>query len=290
VHSWLDGNNVPAGIAAGLAGVPRIIISERKVNPSHFDFYESYMDPAYKALLDLPQVTMLNNSYAGRDDYARWLDVPPGRIEVIHNGCDFVSTSPGNRQRARAALGIPADTMVVGTVSRFSEEKRPQLFVETARLVLDQRPGSTFVFFGLGSLRDAIEEQIGSLGLSDRILLPEVTENVWESLAIMDIFLLTSRMEGLPNVLIQAQGAGLPVVCTAVGGMPETYIEGKTGFGIMSAAPDEFAAAVMRLIDNGDLRRSMSESAKAFARKEFDLGRMIARTLDVYRRSPRIFG
>ena len=81
-------------------------------------------------------------------------------------------------------------------------------------------------------MRSEIQCLIQSYDLSTKIRLPGLTDDVWTALSAMDIFVLTSRMEGLPNVLIEAQGAGLPVVSTIVGGAPETFIEGKTGFGI----------------------------------------------------------
>jgi glycosyltransferase involved in cell wall biosynthesis len=283
VHAWLDGNNVRAGLAAALAGVPRIIVAGRNVNPSHFELYESYMEAAYKALLDLPQVTMINNSYAGRDDYARWLGLPPNRIPVVYNGCNFpFGPLHKTRMAARAAYGIPPDSILVGTVSRFSKEKHPRLFVELARTLLEEHPDLYFIYFGTGSMRGEIQSQIDSYGLSAKVKLPGITDDVWTDLAAMDVFVLTSRMEGLPNVLIEAQGAGLPVVSTTVGGAPETFIEGKTGFGIPVLTAEAMAEPVSRLIRDPVLRRKMSEDASSFVRERFSIKRMISRTIEIY--------
>jgi len=288
VHAWLDLSNVRVGFAAALAGVPHIILSGRNANPSHFALYESYMDPAYKALLELPQVTMLNNSRAGRDDYARWLGIPPDGIHVVHNGREFRNLpSPDVRSAAKEALGFTRDTTIVGSISRFAEEKRPQLFVDTARVILSKHPDVRFVYFGDGGMFQEIREYISSIGLADKIRLPGLTNDVWSALAAMDVFVLTSRMEGLPNVLIEAQGAGVPVVCTAVGGMPETYVEGISGFGIPSTSHEDIAEAVSKLIVDSALRQSMSAEAASFAHESFSLDRMIARTLDIYKQATR---
>ena len=293
VHAWLDVSNVRAGIAAALAGVPHIILSGRNANPSHFELYESYMDPAYKALLDLPQVTMINNSRAGRDDYASWLGVARDRISVVHNGREFGKVpSAEQREAAKQALGFGRGTIIVGNISRFAEEKRPQLFVDMAKVVLCNHPEVRFVYFGDGAMHQEIGNYIVSEGLSEKISLPGLTSDVWNALAAIDIFVLTSRMEGLPNVLIEAQGEGVPVVCTAVGGMPETYIDGVSGFGVPSATPEALAEATSRLIVDVALRRRMSREAATFAREAFSLDRMIARTLEIYqmiRRPKRFF-
>jgi glycosyltransferase involved in cell wall biosynthesis len=286
VHAWLDVSNVRAGLAAALAGVPTIILAGRNANPSHFNLYEPYMDPAYKALIDLPQVTMLNNSYAGRDDYARWLGVAPTRIQVVHNGREFPEfPNETLRGKAREQLGISRDAIVIGTISRFAEEKQPHLFVDMSRTILERCPQAEFVYFGGGGMYEEVQARIASMGLEHKIRLPGITDDVWTALAAMDVFALTSRMEGLPNVLIEAQGAGVPVVCTAVGGMTETYLEGKSGIGVPSATAEALAAAALRLIDDPDLRQRLSREAIAQAHREFSVERMIERTLQVYRRA-----
>jgi glycosyltransferase involved in cell wall biosynthesis len=289
VHAWLDGNNVRAGLAAALAGVPRIIISGRNVNPTHMDYlHEPCMGPIYKALLELPQTTMVNNSYAGRDDYARWLAIEADRIPVIHNGCSLPNTlSADAGRKARQMYSIPSNAIVVGTVTRLSEEKQPSLFIELAHRALQRQPNLHFLLFGNGILRDELEALIAKRELSDSVKLMGVTDNIWVSLAAMDVFVLTSRFEGLPNVLIEAQCAGIPVVSTAVGGAPETFVHGKTGFCVEKPTPEAMAEAALHLARNPKLRTEMSAAAAAFACKEFSVTRMIERTLELYSLAPK---
>jgi glycosyltransferase involved in cell wall biosynthesis len=285
VHAWLDGANYRAGLAAALAGVPRIIVSGRNVNPSHFDYlYEPSMHPAYKTLLELPQVTMVNNSYAGRNDYARWLGIKEDRIGVIRNGCEFpIAPFDDARRKMREAYNISSDAILVGTVTRLSEEKRPNLFIEMAQHALRKQPNLRFAFFGSGPLHDEAQNLIECLGLADSVKLMGVTDDIWMSLAAMDVFVLTSRMEGLPNVLIEAQCAGVPVVSRNVGGAPETFLDGKTGFGVDTPSPEALAEALLRLTLDADRRVMMSAAASAFAREQFGIPQMIARTMELYK-------
>ena len=102
----------------------------------------------------------------------------------------------------------------------------------------------------------------------------------------MDVFVLTSRIEGLPNVMIEAQAVGLPVVCTGAGGMAETFIEGETGFAVPSGAAVDFAQSIARLIDDDELRTRMGQHAAHHAREAFGIGRMVDQTLAAYGSAP----
>jgi len=138
VHAWLDWDNVRSGLAAALAGVPTIILSGRNLNPSHFALYQSYMDPAYRVLARRDNVTLVNNSRAGADDYADWIGIAHERIHVVRNGVDLGARAPALNDAAgtrRAALGIPGGAYVVGGVFRLEAEKRPLLWIETAAAV-----------------------------------------------------------------------------------------------------------------------------------------------------------
>ena len=117
------------------------------------------MDPAYRVLAQLPNVTIINNSRAGADDYADWIGIPRDRIRVVHNGVDFGARgrlSASDCVDLRASLRIPEGSFVVGGVFRLEEEKRPILWVQTAALLAAQVPNMHFVIFGQGRMRDAV--------------------------------------------------------------------------------------------------------------------------------------
>src|SRR5207248_7969072 len=116
----------------------------------------------------------------------------------------------------------------------------------------------------------------------EAVKLPGRTLDAWGSLSALDIFVLTSRVEGLPNVMIEAQGLGLPVVCTGTGGMSEAFIEGETGFAVNSGSAAALAQKIATLIEDGALRTRMGQNARRHARKKFGIERMIEATLAVY--------
>ena len=284
VHTWMDYSNVLGGIAAELVGVPALVLSGRSVAPDNFPaLFQPYMRPGYLALMHRRDALFLNNSRAGAADYARWLELPDDEIQVIHNGFDFPrETAADDREAVRSAHDIPPDAPVVGSIMRFSEEKRPQLFMDVARILHMAHPQLRFLVFGEGPMREKMQAYATSCGLSDVLKLPGLTTDSWGALAAMDVFVLTSRMEGLPNALIEAQAAGIPIVCTGVGGMEETFIEGETGFSVRSAAVDALAEAVSRLIREPQLQKRMSEAAFTHARATFGVETMLDRMSKAY--------
>jgi glycosyltransferase involved in cell wall biosynthesis len=285
VHSWMDYCNVLCGSAAALVGVPGLVLSCRSVAPDHFRIFQPYMRAGYRALLQRRSALLLNNSRAGSADYGRWLGIEGLLPQVIHNGFEFPAVEPQARARVRASLGVPHDALVVGSILRFSEEKRPALLIDAAAAIHGAEPGVRFVFYGGGVQLEEMRARVRALGLNDVVLLPGVTHTAWDALAAMDLFMLTSRMEGLPNVLVEAQASGLPVVCTGVGGMTETYVEGETGVAVPESTASLLADATLRILRDGALRARMSLSAREHARSEFAIDHMIDQTLRAYQQA-----
>ena len=116
---------------------------------------------------------------------------------------------------------------------------------------------------------------MANLGLKNKILLPGYTKDAWKSLGAMDIFMLTSRMEGLPNVLVEAQIMGLPVVTTGKGGMNETYIEGETGITAGKETAASLAQACLEIISKPQRGEKMQINAKKQSIERFSIEHMV---------------
>jgi glycosyltransferase involved in cell wall biosynthesis len=285
VHAWLDWDNVRAGFAAVLAGVPKIILSGRNLNPTHFALYQSYMDPAYRALAQVPNITLINNSRAGADDYADWIGIPRDRISVVHNAVDcgkYARPSANAARSLRTSIGVDPDSFLVGGVFRLSEEKRPLLWIDTARIVADQVPDAQFIILGSGSMQREIQQKIKQVGLGNRVILAGVVADVLPVMSIMDALLLTSRGEGLPNVLLEAQSVGTPVVATAVGGVKETIEDGVTGWGLDLASSQDLAERLIWLHAHPQIRADIARRAPLFVRYKFGMERMAADLVELY--------
>jgi glycosyltransferase involved in cell wall biosynthesis len=286
VHVWLDHMNVIAGLAALLAGVPRIFLSCRSLSPVHFSFNEPHLRPIYQLLAKFPNVTFLNNSNAGAADYARWLGLTPRTMKVIPNGFDF-SSLPERSQLTRSGmeykqkLGIPVKAPVVGVIMRISEEKRPLLWLQIAQRVSRLIPGTHFLIVGDGPMRAEMEVQ-AQANLPGLVHFPGHESDPFVPITAMNLFLLTSRVEGLPNVLIEAQAVGVPPVALDAGGAKETFLDWETGWLINSQDPSVAAELIASLLKNPDLLAEAAQKGQEFVRSRFNSETMVESTLSAY--------
>ena len=291
VHAWLDWSNTRAGLAAALAGVPRIVLSGRNVNPTNFALYQPYMDPVYASLCALPNVVFLNNSRAGADSYVEWLGLAPDRIRVIYNGLDMRSIDNVAARAVRSRLGIPEGAPLVGGIFRFYPEKRPLLWLEVASRVLHSNPDAWFVLFGQGILEREIAKAAQRLGLAHRLVLPGIVDDVLPVMWSLDVFLLTSYGEGVPNVVLEAQWAGTPVIATKAGGVAEALELGISGWIVDPPDADQLARHVSWLLGDPGARAQAQTAGPELIQARFGLPRMIAETVQAYNlRRPAING
>jgi len=287
LHCWLDHTNLWGGAAAAIVGVPRIILSTRNVSPMHMPHLrEPWFEEWYRALAAMPNVLLVNNSKAGAEDYAKWLDIPLERFRVILNGVDFSHVErPSLEVRAafRAELGIPAAVPLVTGVFRMADEKQPQVFVRVAERVLDRAPNAQVLLAGAGRLEREIRRSMKRSRHAKRMHHLGRREDVPTILAESRVVLLTSKAEGTPNVLLEAQHLGCPPVTTAAGGAGDAIDPGATGFVRPIGDEAGIVEAVLRLLDDSALHASMAAAGPRWVRSRFGLERMIDETIDLYR-------
>lgn len=283
IHAWQDAANLKVGLAATIAGAQKIILSCRSMNPTRFHFYRSYQRSAYRALASNPNVIILHNSEIGAKSYAEWLQLPVEDMQIVRNGFDREFFRPTQSVDAiRRILEIDVGVPVVGSVFRLVEEKRPYLWLAVAAEVLKCLPHCLFVIVGEGPMRDEILSRVKTLGLTKNFRFPGASHDIAGLLSIMDIVLLTSRVEGLPNVLIEAQMMGVPVVSSNVGGVSEAILQTESDCLVDSEEPKMFADPIVRMLTNCNDYDSESIAVKRFAEKRFSKDRMIAETLAIY--------
>jgi glycosyltransferase involved in cell wall biosynthesis len=290
VHLWQDGVITAGSVAAVLAGVPRIIASTRNVVATEADRrrYRPYLASMYRALAQRREVSLTANSAAGAADYERWLGLAPGSIAVIRNGVELDALqkrgAPEKRAEARASLGLGPEHLLMGGTFRLAPAKRPHLWLEVAAQVAARVPQARFMIVGDGVLRAELEAWIAARGLSNRIWLVGRKAPVEPWIAAMDVMLLASEVEGLPNVLLEAQALGVPVVTTNAGGSAEAVLDGITGVLVTEDRPPVLAEAVTRVLRDKAMRARAAVGAPAFIRQRFGMERMLADTLAIYDR------
>ncbi len=284
VHLWQDYTNLVGGMAAVVAGVPRVIMAGRNLAPCNFAYHTTYMRFAYGALLQMSGVSLINNSHSGAASYCKWLDMPQERVAVVHNGID-ANTFAHDEDRGRSfreQWKIPQDSPLVGGILRFSEEKDPFLWLQVASKVRERIPGARFFLAGDGKLCQQVGARIQELGLADCLVQPGVVQDIDAAYSAMDVLLLASAKEGLPNVLIEAQMAACPVVATDVGGVAETIDDGNTGWVVRQREADLLADRVCQVLQDPEWRKQARHLGPIHANREFGLARMMSDTLAVY--------
>jgi glycosyltransferase involved in cell wall biosynthesis len=288
VHCWSEPSSVIGGFVATALEVPRVIVQFVNVPRPQQELAGSELyREAYRSLVRRASLRMFNISVANARSFEDWLEVPRGTVELLRNGFMPDSLSIRDKQQARIIrrqFGIPADAPAVGSIMRFSPEKDPDLWLDTAALIAATRPDVHFILAGYGSLAAWIESRVRELRLSERFILPGPAIDTGAIYACMDVFLMTSKFEGTPNTLVEAQAAGIPVVTPAVGGTMETIHDGLTGLLAEGRTARQIADSVLRILDDPTWPQRAAENGPRFVSQHFDWQRKIDCTIAFYRR------
>jgi glycosyltransferase involved in cell wall biosynthesis len=209
-------------------------------------------------------------------------DCSDGKLKVIENGIDLAAfgAAAGERSAVRAELGLPDDGWVVGSVGRLAREKDYPLLVRAAAPLLG--PAGRLLLVGDGGEAGAIRAEVDARGVAPFVSLAGVRHDVPRLLAAMDAFALSSRLEGLPLCALEAMAAGLPVVATAVGGLPGLIQDGVTGFLVPAGDEPALARALAALRADPALARAVGERGRAHVRRLYARDAMVRRYLDLY--------
>jgi glycosyltransferase involved in cell wall biosynthesis len=196
--------------------------------------------------------------------------VRPGRIRVIHNAVDaarFSHPDPRGRDELQALFRTPRP-LLVGAAGRLSPEKGFDVLVAAAARLRRSHPHVGFVHFGAGQCRPRIERQIAARGLAESFVLGGFRTDLDRFLPHFDLLVLPSYTEGLPNVVLEACAAGVPVVATAVGGTPEV-IDADRGVLVPPGDPPALAAGIRAALAPGRSLRELGEAGRRYVREHF---------------------
>lgn len=207
----------------------------------------------------------------------RWKVARPEQLVVIHNGVDPRPFLETDGSPIREELGLN-EGPVLTFVGRLAPPKDPVTLLSAVK----DLPNGVLLIVGDGELQPQVERYIAENGLNRRVKLLGERRDVPRILAASDIFVLSSRWEGLPYTIIEAMMAGLPVVATRVGGIPELVEEGVTGYLVPPKDPDALVKAIHKLLGDPSLRHRMGEAGREKALQGFALDRMLRETERVY--------
>lgn len=208
--------------------------------------------------------------------------IPPERVSVIYTGIDVAGCEPLERGAACRALGLDPERPVVGWSGRFSRQKAPERFSEIARRIVAQQPRVQFVMAG-ASADDLARWRDGS-DASSQVTVRPWLDNPLELYSACDVYVLTSRWEGLPLSLLEAMAAGCPVVATRVDGVGEAVQNGVDGLLYDDGDVAGMTDGVAGLLGDGARRAELADAARRRVHDAFDEGAMIGHWHTLLRR------
>jgi len=220
-------------------------------------------------------------------DVMRRAGIPEARLALVPSGVrlpDAAEQADAAREShsLRAAIGQPADTPVIGTVAALAPHKNHADLLRAARVVVDRRPDVHFAWIGEGELRAPLERQRRELGLDGHVHLLGFRADAKALLAQFTLFALASWLEGLCTSLLDAQALGVPIVATAVGGVPDVVADGRTGRLVPARDPRALADALLAALAGPREARAWAEAARISVRA-FSADAMVENSLREYR-------
>ena len=210
--------------------------------------------------------------------------VPAARVRVIWNGAplaEFAPVSTDQAARTRAALGLPAGALVIGSIGRLNEQKGHRYLIDAAPAVIDRHKDARFLIVGDGDLKEPLRRQAQAMGIGDHVVFAGHRSDVRELLGAIDVVCMPSLYEGTPLALFEAMAAARTIVASAVDGCAEILHDGVTGLLVPPKDSAALGDALHRALAEPGLRTRLGAAAQT-ASREYDIDRTVRRIEDLY--------
>lgn len=215
--------------------------------------------------------------------WADYMQISPDRFTVIHNGIDLQSNPVDARRSVRSELNIPQESMVIGMTGRMNAEKGPTYFADAAIELCQQHADLVVLFTGQGSELPAIQDKVKSAGLESRFRFLGFRKDAVRVTAAYDIAVVPSVFpEPFGMVVIEAMAAGIPVVASRVGGIPEIIEQDVSGILVPPQDAPALAKTIGALVQSPERRREMGASGRKRVEAYFTHDRMIRDYTQMY--------
>ena len=278
IHSHLETANIYSYLALAFADRPKFIPTVLSLPTDQVPVREWMMARSLAA-----GDAIHANSYAGIKAYSARYRVSESKFRVVHNGVFPLPALTGKaRQAARSEFGIPRNSLVVGTLSKDAPDKNLPAFFRLAGALRAGQQRVMAVAAGLG-LDSSFAGKVREAGAADEdVILLGSRKDVEAVFAAMDVFVLTSLREGLPNVVMEAMASGLPVVAFDTGGVSELVEQGVSGIVLPCGDEQALLRETGRLLSDPQRCGEMGEAARARILERFSVEGMIERTAALY--------
>jgi glycosyltransferase involved in cell wall biosynthesis len=282
VHTHLIHADLYGTIAARLARVPCVISSRHNDDRFRYCLPVRLLNRLLWRWLDAG----IAISDAIRDFSIRVEGAPAGRIHTIHYGLDpaTLPAPPAARREMRASLGLPEETVLLGSICRLIEQKGLIYALRGFASIVEEFPLAHYVIAGDGPLRHDLERAAAALGIAGRVHFLGWQDNASSVFASLDVFLAPSLWEGFGLVLLEAMAHHLPIISTRVSAIPEIVLDGQTGWLVPPRNADALAAAMRAALSDDAERQRRGQSGRLRLETSFTVETMVERTLALYQR------
>lgn len=271
-------------LAAQLAGVSHIIFTGHgwAFNESWRPWWQKSLIRLFAWLTIILSDKTVSVSESAAFQISHW-PLLSDKIKVIRNGIDPFSLLP--REEARNTLGAGDQDLLVGAVAELHPVKGLDVLLEAWQKLSKQKPEAKLMIIGDGEERENLEEEIQALGISGSVMMKGFVSNASKYLKAFDIFVLPSRSENLPYAVLEAGLAGVPVIATRVGGIPEVVENGASGILVERENTEELFSSILLLSNDEGLRNRLGESLREMVLEQFTADKMASDTMELYERS-----
>lgn len=280
VHAHDLWANLVGVLAARLVGTPLVVSSQRDLG--HLWWYTAFRTRVIRAIHRL-STAVTANSNAVRNFVVRDFHVPEDRVRVIYNGVDFDRFASARRSRADSFPGIAEhDPLIAVLANMHSDVKGHHDLVEAAKALRLAHPNAKFVLIGDGEERPRIETHAREAQVSNMFLFLGRRKDVPGLLASCDLSVLASHAEGFPNAVLESMAAGLPVIATSVGGVPEVIEDGVNGILVPARAPAMLAEAIHGLLSRPSLASAIGAAGQECVRSNYSFEQSLSELRRLY--------
>jgi glycosyltransferase involved in cell wall biosynthesis len=284
VHSHLFYSSLFASPIANWAGVPVVVETPHLRESWRRGWKASYVIDRLAGRYVHVYIAV---SHANRRYLIEEKGLPPEKVTAIQNGSEVEKFDPRHRPPSglRTQLGFGESDPILLLPGRLEPQKGHAVLLQALPTVLAAVANVRLVCVGDGTLRAALEAQVRELGLAACVRLVGYQANMQDWLALADICVLPSLFEGLPLAAIESLAAGRPMVASAVDGTPEIIVDGETGLTVPPGDPKALSAAIVRLLQDPELRARLSQAGRRRVEQYFDIRRQVSETERLYQRT-----
>jgi len=271
-----DAHSITVGsAAASLAKVPLRIISRRV----DFQLKSNYLSRA-KYMKHIDAIIAVSE---GVKNVLVDGGINPGIIRVVPDGIDFTPYKKAvSSDYLRREISCSPDNFLVGIVAHLADHKGHKYLIQATKLLKEVAPKIKVIIVGEGPLKMELNRQVKEIDVEDMVFFLGFRKDVPQILASLDLFVLSSHMEGMGSILMDAMACRLPVVATKVGGIPEVVIQGETGLLVPPRRPSALAKSILKLYNDRTLASRLGERGYEVVHQKFSAESMADKIINVY--------